>query len=152
MATLSLQIFPDFSSFSHLQLSVRLSMPNKEVFLNFTCLITRCHLILLEIYVLNILHTYIFLFIGRSKIVGTPMAELLKWAHATVTTCHSRTKGVRLLNNRCRKRVEKRLFIRILASKPEVFQIYFCSSQLKKWNLNLSWRCNLPEQIPEQKG
>ncbi|KAK8385229.1 hypothetical protein O3P69_012202 [Scylla paramamosain] len=29
--------------------------------------------------------------IGRSKIVGTPMAELLKWNHATVTTCHSRT-------------------------------------------------------------
>jgi methylenetetrahydrofolate dehydrogenase (NADP+)/methenyltetrahydrofolate cyclohydrolase/formyltetrahydrofolate synthetase len=30
--------------------------------------------------------------IGRSKIVGTPMADLLKWAHATVTVCHSRTK------------------------------------------------------------
>ncbi|XP_047484356.1 C-1-tetrahydrofolate synthase, cytoplasmic-like isoform X1 [Penaeus chinensis] len=29
--------------------------------------------------------------LGRSKIVGTPMAELLKWHHATVTTCHSRT-------------------------------------------------------------
>lgn len=29
--------------------------------------------------------------VGRSKIVGTPMAELLKWHHATVTTCHSRT-------------------------------------------------------------
>jgi len=32
--------------------------------------------------------------LGRSKIVGTPMAELLKWAHATVTTCHSRTKDL----------------------------------------------------------
>ena len=42
-----------------------------------------------------------YLFIGRSKIVGTPMAELLKWAHATVTTCHSRTKGVRLLHKMC---------------------------------------------------
>ena len=31
---------------------------------------------------------------GRSKIVGTPMAELLKWANATVTTCHSRTKDL----------------------------------------------------------
>ena len=40
-------------------------------------------------------------FIGRSKIVGTPMAELLKWAHATVTTCHSRTKGARLLHKMC---------------------------------------------------
>ncbi|CAL4082611.1 unnamed protein product [Meganyctiphanes norvegica] len=32
--------------------------------------------------------------LGRSKIVGTPMAELLKWHHATVTTCHSRTKNL----------------------------------------------------------
>lgn len=32
--------------------------------------------------------------IGRSKIVGTPMAELLKWAHATVTVCHSKTKNL----------------------------------------------------------
>ena len=28
--------------------------------------------------------------LGRSKIVGTPMAQLLKWNDATVTTCHSR--------------------------------------------------------------
>ena len=33
--------------------------------------------------------------LGRSKIVGSPMAELLKWHHATVTTCHSRTKNIR---------------------------------------------------------
>ncbi len=32
--------------------------------------------------------------LGRSKIVGTPMAELLKWHHATVTVCHSKTKYV----------------------------------------------------------
>ncbi|XP_076066035.1 pug C-1-tetrahydrofolate synthase, cytoplasmic isoform X2 [Oratosquilla oratoria] len=32
--------------------------------------------------------------LGRSKIVGTPMAELLKWHHATVTTCHSRTANL----------------------------------------------------------
>ena len=32
--------------------------------------------------------------LGRSKIVGTPMAELLKWAHATVTICHSRSKDL----------------------------------------------------------
>jgi len=31
--------------------------------------------------------------IGRSKIVGTPAAELLKWNNATVTVCHSRTKN-----------------------------------------------------------
>ncbi|XP_044265161.1 C-1-tetrahydrofolate synthase, cytoplasmic isoform X1 [Tribolium madens] len=32
--------------------------------------------------------------LGRSKIVGTPVGELLKWAHATVTICHSRTKNL----------------------------------------------------------
>jgi len=32
--------------------------------------------------------------LGRSKIVGTPMAELLKWHNATVTVCHSKTKNV----------------------------------------------------------
>ena len=28
--------------------------------------------------------------LGRSKIVGTPVAELLKWHNATVTVCHSK--------------------------------------------------------------
>ncbi|XP_055387573.1 C-1-tetrahydrofolate synthase, cytoplasmic isoform X2 [Condylostylus longicornis] len=32
--------------------------------------------------------------IGRSKIVGTPVAELLKWEHATVTVCHSKTQNL----------------------------------------------------------
>lgn len=32
--------------------------------------------------------------LGRSKIVGTPVAELLKWHHATVTVCHSKTKDL----------------------------------------------------------
>ena len=32
--------------------------------------------------------------VGRSKIVGTPVSELLKWAHATVTVCHSKTKNL----------------------------------------------------------
>nr|CAH0101096.1 unnamed protein product [Daphnia galeata] len=32
--------------------------------------------------------------IGRSKIVGTPTAELLKWHNATVTICHSKTKNL----------------------------------------------------------
>lgn len=35
--------------------------------------------------------------IGRSKIVGTPMAELLKWADATVTVCHSKTKNLNMM-------------------------------------------------------
>lgn len=32
--------------------------------------------------------------LGRSKILGTPAAELLKWHHATVTVCHSKTKDL----------------------------------------------------------
>lgn len=32
--------------------------------------------------------------LGRSRIVGTPAAELLKWEHATVTVCHSKTKNL----------------------------------------------------------
>lgn len=32
--------------------------------------------------------------LGRSKIVGTPVSELLKWEHATVTVCHSKTKNL----------------------------------------------------------
>jgi methylenetetrahydrofolate dehydrogenase (NADP+)/methenyltetrahydrofolate cyclohydrolase/formyltetrahydrofolate synthetase len=32
--------------------------------------------------------------IGRSKLVGSPMANLLKMANATVTVCHSKTKNI----------------------------------------------------------
>ncbi|KAM9356401.1 C-1-tetrahydrofolate synthase, cytoplasmic-like isoform 1-T3 [Pholidichthys leucotaenia] len=32
--------------------------------------------------------------IGRSKIVGAPMHDLLLWNHATVTNCHSKTKDL----------------------------------------------------------
>lgn len=32
--------------------------------------------------------------IGRSKIVGAPMHDLLLWNHATVTTCHSKTPNL----------------------------------------------------------
>ena len=32
--------------------------------------------------------------IGRSRIVGTPVAELLKWHNATVTLCHSYTEDL----------------------------------------------------------
>ncbi|XP_054261927.1 C-1-tetrahydrofolate synthase, cytoplasmic isoform X2 [Macrosteles quadrilineatus] len=32
--------------------------------------------------------------LGRSKIVGTPVSELLKWHHATVTICHSKTRDI----------------------------------------------------------
>lgn len=32
--------------------------------------------------------------LGRSKLVGTPIGELLKWSHATVTLCHSKTQNL----------------------------------------------------------
>nr|XP_018904225.1 PREDICTED: C-1-tetrahydrofolate synthase, cytoplasmic [Bemisia tabaci] len=32
--------------------------------------------------------------LGRSKIVGTPISELLKWNNATITVCHSHSKDV----------------------------------------------------------
>uniref|UniRef100_UPI00358E28FD C-1-tetrahydrofolate synthase, cytoplasmic-like isoform X2 n=1 Tax=Myxine glutinosa TaxID=7769 RepID=UPI00358E28FD len=32
--------------------------------------------------------------LGRSKIVGAPMHDLLLWNHATVTTCHSKTRDM----------------------------------------------------------
>ncbi len=32
--------------------------------------------------------------LGRSKIVGMPMFQLLIWNHATVTLCHSRTENI----------------------------------------------------------
>ncbi|KAL9890225.1 C-1-tetrahydrofolate synthase, cytoplasmic-like [Glossina fuscipes fuscipes] len=32
--------------------------------------------------------------LGRSKVVGTPAANLLKWYNATVTVCHSKTKNI----------------------------------------------------------
>ncbi len=32
--------------------------------------------------------------VGRSKILGTPMFELLKYHNATVTICHSKTKNI----------------------------------------------------------
>ena len=32
--------------------------------------------------------------LGRSKIVGAPMADLLRANNATVTICHSRTKDL----------------------------------------------------------
>lgn len=38
--------------------------------------------------------------LGRSRIVGTPAAELLKWNHATVTVCHSKTKNLSEITKR----------------------------------------------------
>jgi methylenetetrahydrofolate dehydrogenase (NADP+)/methenyltetrahydrofolate cyclohydrolase len=35
--------------------------------------------------------------LGRSAIVGRPMAALLQWANATVTICHSHTQDVRAI-------------------------------------------------------
>ena len=33
--------------------------------------------------------------LGRSKIVGAPMSDLLTWNHATVTVCHSKTADLK---------------------------------------------------------
>lgn len=33
--------------------------------------------------------------LGRSRIVGTPCSELLKWNHGTVTVCHSKTENLK---------------------------------------------------------
>ena len=48
---------------------------------------------LLDFYKIDVagLHAVI---VGRSNIVGKPMAQLLLKAHATVTICHSRTKNI----------------------------------------------------------
>ncbi|OQV12720.1 C-1-tetrahydrofolate synthase, cytoplasmic [Hypsibius exemplaris] len=35
--------------------------------------------------------------IGRSKIVGAPMSELLLWHHATVVVCHSKSRNIQQL-------------------------------------------------------
>lgn len=35
--------------------------------------------------------------LGRSKIVGSPMAQLLVWSDSTVTICHSKTKNLEAL-------------------------------------------------------
>jgi 5,10-methylene-tetrahydrofolate dehydrogenase/methenyl tetrahydrofolate cyclohydrolase len=39
--------------------------------------------------------------IGRSKIVGAPMSELLLWNHATVVVCHSKTKNIQQMVRFC---------------------------------------------------
>ncbi|CAI8038144.1 C-1-tetrahydrofolate synthase, cytoplasmic, partial [Geodia barretti] len=38
--------------------------------------------------------------LGRSKIVGTPMADLLTWNNATVTVCHSKTVNLESVTRR----------------------------------------------------
>lgn len=49
---------------------------------------------LLEAYKIDIQGKYAVV-VGRSQIVGRPMAQLLLNANATVTTCHSKTKDLR---------------------------------------------------------
>ena len=39
--------------------------------------------------------------LGRSKIVGAPMAALLTWNNATVTVCHSRTVDLPAVVSHC---------------------------------------------------
>ncbi|XP_063296478.1 C-1-tetrahydrofolate synthase, cytoplasmic isoform X1 [Pelobates fuscus] len=51
--------------------------------------------------------------IGRSKIVGAPMHDLLLWNHATVTTCHSKTVSLD-------EEVSKADILVVGAGKPEM--------------------------------
>ncbi|KAM7164368.1 C-1-tetrahydrofolate synthase, cytoplasmic [Macrochelys suwanniensis] len=51
--------------------------------------------------------------IGRSKIVGTPMHDLLLWSHATVTTCHTKTEALA-------EEVSKADILVVAAGKPEM--------------------------------
>ena len=41
--------------------------------------------------------------LGRSKILGTPMSEMLKWHDATVTVCHSKTVNLPEHVSNCNK-------------------------------------------------
>uniref|UniRef100_A0A8C8R8M4 C-1-tetrahydrofolate synthase, cytoplasmic n=1 Tax=Pelusios castaneus TaxID=367368 RepID=A0A8C8R8M4_9SAUR len=51
--------------------------------------------------------------VGRSKIVGAPMHDLLLWNHATVTTCHTKTAALA-------EEVSKADILVIAAGKPEM--------------------------------
>ncbi|KAG6933275.1 methylenetetrahydrofolate dehydrogenase, cyclohydrolase and formyltetrahydrofolate synthetase 1, partial [Chelydra serpentina] len=51
--------------------------------------------------------------IGRSKIVGSPMHDLLLWSHATVTTCHTKTTALA-------EEVSKADILVVAAGKPEM--------------------------------
>ncbi|KAF7251871.1 C-1-tetrahydrofolate synthase, cytoplasmic [Varanus komodoensis] len=53
--------------------------------------------------------------IGRSKIVGAPMHDLLLWNHATVTTCHSKTTSLA-------EEVSKADILVVAAGKAEMVQ------------------------------
>ncbi|XP_048259043.1 C-1-tetrahydrofolate synthase, cytoplasmic-like [Haliotis rufescens] len=51
--------------------------------------------------------------LGRSKIVGAPMSDLLLWNHATVTQCHSRTADLKA-------EVQKADILVVAIGKPEL--------------------------------
>ncbi|KAM9148395.1 C-1-tetrahydrofolate synthase, cytoplasmic [Pangshura tecta] len=51
--------------------------------------------------------------VGRSKIVGAPMHDLLLWSHATVTTCHTKTAALA-------EEVSKADILVVAAGKPEM--------------------------------
>ncbi|XP_074852460.1 C-1-tetrahydrofolate synthase, cytoplasmic isoform X2 [Carettochelys insculpta] len=53
--------------------------------------------------------------VGRSKIVGAPMHDLLLWNHATVTTCHTRTAALA-------EEVSKADILVVAAGKPEMIK------------------------------
>lgn len=62
--------------------------------------------------------------LGRSDIVGSPVASLLRNADATVTQCHSRTKNIPEIVS--------------LTNFPRYQNLKFCSNSSR--TLTLSWR------------
>lgn len=63
--------------------------------------------------------------LGRSKIVGSPAAELLKWNNATVTICHSKTRNLPLIVSRRYLNVNQ-LYPH---KKVKIIPCYNCSTQ-----------------------
>ena len=80
----------------------------------------------------------ILVVIGRSKIVGTPVSELLKWHHATVTICHSKTKNL--------DEIVKKADILVVAIGKKIreyhtpqFQVFCWTENSKEMLKNLSY-------------
>ena len=67
--------------------------------------------------------------LGRSKIVGAPMADLLRANNATVTICHSRTKDL--------PSVVSSLLLRIEIEHVKIIRSSTQSAQLTIWE---HWR------------
>ena len=59
---------------------------------------------------------------------GSPMADLLKWHHATVTTCHSKTKDL------------PDVVRRVLSAQDKI--LLFCKTKFDQRNATMCYKCN----------